>query len=510
MEFNLLKLFIFFFSFNYFIYCINFNKNSGKLILYIGNNLYKSYNISIHPILNYPFLLKYNFTVYQFNKNIFSDKNNIISNIGIGKTKNNNKNFFLYFLDDEESIINLILNKSIDSILSNNYLIISSYNISKAVVETLSYQIFYINKLDYISINTTIYQNISNLSIKLFYDNTDNLIPYKYIYYSKIIPFFSISILLLLNRIIFNRNKYYNLCFNSSILRLIYSFLYVCLISEKLKYNKVKYEYISGLSIDSLIDSLNNFVNDIYFSFIITCMIFIIKSEVNIINFFNLEERIIKVYFFIFLLISTINIPNYLFNQKTFIIFSKIDFLNLKLFLFEIFKTIILIYLIKKQINTISIILSIYSIYHLVNGFKILIIKKMFLRLIKSLFVIFLIFNQMIDNIIFRKYKSNTYYWSIIEKCTIENYTSIYLVIFWILLNINEDSNPLLHFYLNKVNNDSKKLQYYNFKIKNEITNNNYQEIKSNIKNGPIIILHPFINKINNNSFEKLNLGIIK
>ena len=189
------------------IYCINDNNLKGKLILNINKHLHKSYSISLHPVLNYKYLLKYNYTLYQRDKNVFANKNNDY--------------FSLHFLDNEDSIINLLLNKSTDSLLSSNYLIITHKNISKTVVESLSYQLFYINEYNYNAIYRYLNENILNLSISLLYDNTDSLIPYKYIYFSKCLPFLSTLFLLLINKIIFRRNKYYNLCLNSSILRII-------------------------------------------------------------------------------------------------------------------------------------------------------------------------------------------------------------------------------------------------------------------------------------------------
>jgi hypothetical protein len=293
---------------------------------------------------------------------------------------------------------------------------------------------------------------------------------------------------------------------------LIYSFIYFYLIYEKLNYNKVKYEYISGLSVDSLIDSLNNFVNDIYLSFVITSIIFIISNETNIINFFNSDERKIKIYFFIFLLLSIINIPNYLFNQNETTL--KLNLLYTKLLLFDIFKTFILINLVKKHKNIISIILYFYSTLHLVNGYRILIIKQIFLKLIKIFSLIVLVLSILIDNIIFKEYKNNEYYWKIIEKCTTENYSSIYLFIFWILLNVSEENNPLIELYYNKVNNNKNMSKYLKFNLKNEITYDSYQKNKNNIdksilNHAPIIILHPLMKTIDNNNFEKISLGMV-
>jgi len=493
-----ISLIFFFIILNNLIYCIDFNKSKGKLILNINKYLHKSYDIFLHPVLNYKYLLKYNYTLYKRDKNAFVNKNNDY--------------FSLHFLDNEDSIINLLLNISTDSLLSSNYLIITHKNISKTVVESLSYQMFYINEHIYIDINRYLNKNNFNLSINLLYDNTDNLIPYKYIYLSKYVPFLSTLFLLLINKIIFSRNKYYNLCFNSSILRLIYSFIYFCLTYEKLTYNKIKYEYISGLSVDSLIDSLNNFVNDIYLSFVITSIIFIINNETNIINFFNSDERKIKIYFFIFLFLSIINIPNYLFNQNE--VTLKLNLLYIKLFLFDIFKTFILISLIKKHTNIISIILHFYSTLHLVNGYRILIIKQIFLKLIKIFSLIILVLSVLLDNIIFKEYKNNEYYWRIIEKCTTENYSSIYLFIFWILLNISEESNPLIDLYYNKINNIKNMSKYLKFDINNEITFDYYQKFKNNIdksilNNTPFIILHPLMKTIDNNNFENITLGMI-
>jgi len=254
---------------------------------------------------------------------------------------------------------------------------------------------------------------------------------------------------------------------------------------------------MSGASIDYLINFLNIFINDIYLSFILTSTIFTINNNKSIIHFFNLEERKIKIYFFIFLLMSIINVPNYLFYQKRMIILFRIDFLKLKLILFDILKTIIFIYLINKQIKIISKIIYIYSIYHLINNINCLKIKTIFLKIIKFIFFIILFFNIIIDNITFRKFKNNMFYWNIISKCIIENYNSFLIFLFWIILNISEENNPIFIRYIN-MNNNEQKCNSFKFNINNEITNENFHKIKKDINSSkyPIIIFNLILKKL--------------
>ena len=166
--FNTLLFFIAYF--NHYIFCFDNNNYYGTIIILDNKNNCKSYNITLHPLLNYPYLLKYNLSLFKFNNNTFINKIN-------------NEEFFMYFLDDEESIINLILNKTLDSLLSYNYLIVTSYNNNKNVFESLLYQALYINKDDYMSmmdfINQNDDKNNSNITIHLYYDNYNFLVPKK-------------------------------------------------------------------------------------------------------------------------------------------------------------------------------------------------------------------------------------------------------------------------------------------------------------------------------------------
>ena len=514
MDIKYIQYILFFLlAFNYPIICKYNNNYYGKIILNKNNIKYKSFNISLHPIINYPYLLKFNFTLFLFKEYNFMVNNNAYSKM---ENKNNNNNFILYFLDNEESIINLVLNKSIDSLLSFDYIIITSYNLSKNVAESLIYQIFYINKFGYKSIieflnNNYLNNNYSNISINLHYDNINYLIPIIFVFFSKYIPLFSILIILLINKIFFKRNIYYNLCFNSSFIRIICSFIYILIILEKLKYNKIKYEYLASASVDFLIEYLNNFINDTYLSFILTSVIFILNNELKIIYFFNSEDRKIKIYFIFFILLSLINIPNYLNFKNKLIAFYIFDVLKIKMYLFEIFKTFIFIHFIKRQINIISKIIYIYSNYHLVNNINYLLLKRVFLNLIKYAFIIFLFANYILYNIFFRKYKNNEYYFNMILKCIIENYNSFIIFIYWMILNINEDNNPIYLLYLNKINNNNTKKNYLKFNKKNEITYLNYEQLKDkiNIQDTPIIILNTNIKNINNNNFDKINIGLI-
>ena len=486
----------------------------GKLILNKNNTFYNDYNISIHSILNYPYLLKYNFTINFKIQNISIINGNDI-HISLF---NNNKNLDIYFIDKEDSIINLILNKSIDSMLSFNYLIFTSNNVSKTIGESLSYQLFYIDKNDYASINNfiKIYLNDKeNISINILYDNTYSLIPFSFINYSIKIPLYSILLLILINKILFNKNRYFNLCFNSSILRIIFSIIYILTTKEKLKYNKNKFRYLSGLSVDSYIDSMNNLINDIYLSFIFTSMLFIINNEISIIQFFNVSDGKIKIYFGVFLFLSLINIPNYLFNQSLDIALIDIIFLKLKKIIYEILKIFLFLYFIKKQIKIISQVMFYYSLYRITNNFKCLIIKKMFYKNIRFIFLCFNLYNFYLREICFRKYMNNSYYWDLIDKCSLENFNSCIIFMFWILLNISEENNALLLLLSKKRNNENKNYNIYRFEIKNEITNNNYLIIKPNLnitiyKKYPLIVLNPFVEQFNNKNFEKISIGIIE
>ena len=136
--------------------------------------------------------------------------------------------------------------------------------------------------------------------------------------------------------------------------------------------------------------------------------------------------------------------------------------------------------------------------------------KKVFLNIFKYLAIITLLLNYITAKIIFKKFKNHEYYWNMISKCIIENYNSFIIFLFWIILNINEDNNPMLLLFLNK-SNDKGSIKSYNFKKENIITELNYPKLKDkiNILNTPIIILNPFINEINNDNFDKINIGII-
>ena len=186
---------------------ISFGKNDkdylpGKLLLNINNTYKSEFNFSLHEILNYQYLFKFNFsTNFTYDNISIINKNNAHIKITY-----RNKNLDIYFFDDENSIINLILNKSIDSILLFDYLIFSPNNFSKNIGESLSYQLFYINKSSYDSIinflETDYYNNYDSLiSINLFYDNTYKLIPYDFIIFSMKIPFLSIALLILINQL---------------------------------------------------------------------------------------------------------------------------------------------------------------------------------------------------------------------------------------------------------------------------------------------------------------------
>lgn len=495
----------------------NEHYSRGKFILYINNTFNNSFNISIHPILNYHYLLKYNLTIFKHNSNITYINSN---NIQIYLFDNHNKEFNIYFANNEDEIIDLILNKSIDSILTFNYLFFTLDNISKNVGDTLSYQIFYINNITYISIINFIKElyknnNSNKFKINLYYDNTETLIPKEFINFTKKIPLYSIFLLIIINKIFFKKKKYYNLCFNSSILRIIFCIIYILITKEKMKYNKNKFRYLSGLTIDSYIDSMNNLINDIYLSFIFTSILFIINNNKSILNFFNSNDRKIKIYFCVFLFLSLINVPNYLFNQNNNNALIDIVFLRIKKIIYELLKIFLFIYFIKKQVSIISQVLFFYSVYHIQNNLKCLILKKMLYKNIRFIFLSLIFVNIYLGKIHLNKYKYNLYYWEIIDKCLEENINSFIIFIFWFLLNISEKENPILLILFKRRNPQKKNFNVFKFEFKNEITNYNYSKIKPNFNISiynkyPLVILNPYISKINNSNLEEISIGIIE
>jgi hypothetical protein len=290
---------------------------------------------------------------------------------------------------------------------------------------------------------------------------------------------------------------------------------YILITNEKIKYNKNKFKYISGLSIDSYIDSINNLIDDIFLSFLLTSILFIINNETNIIKFFSVSDTKVKIYFCVFLFLSLINIPDYLFNQTNEISFIDIIFLKIKKIIYELLKIFLFIYFINKQINIISKAIFFYSVYHIENNLKFLIIKKLFFKNIRFAFLILIFFNIFLHEITFRKYKNNLYYWDIVSKCLTENINSSIIFAFWFLLNISEENNPLLLLLSKKRNTEIKISNIYKFELKNEITRNNYYENKPDLnisiyKKYPLIILNPFIDKINNSNIENISIGIIE
>ena len=489
----------------------------GKFILYINNTFYNSFNISTHPILNYCYLLKYNLSIKKQNSNISYINSN---NIQINLIDNHNKDFNIYFFSNEDEIIDLILNKSIDSLLTFNYLIFTSNNISKNIGETLSHQIFYINNINYSSIINFIKilyknNNSNKFKINIYYDNIKKLLPKEFINYVKKIPLYSIVLLIVINKIFFNKNKYYNLCFNSSILRIIFCIIHLLIVKEKMKYNKNKFGYLSGLSIDSYIDSMNNLINDIYLSFIFTSILFIINNEKSLLNFFDSSDGKVKFYFGVFLFLSLINIPNYLFSQNDNNALIDIIFLTIKKIIYELLKIFLFIYFIKKQINIISQVLFFYSLYHIQNNLKCLILKKMLYKNIRFIFLFLIFANFYLNKIHFKIYKNNSYYWEIIDKCLEENLNSFIIFFFWFLLNITEEENPILLILFKKRNLQKKNFHIYKFNLKNEITYFNYTNIKSNLNISiynkyPLVVLNPYVTKINNTNFEEISIGIIE
>ena len=139
----------------------------------------------------------------------------------------------------------------------------------------------------------------------------------------------------------------------------------------------------------------------------------------------------------------------------------------------------------------------------------------MFYKNIRFVFLVLLIINIYLNKFRFKKYKNNLYYWEIIDKCLEENLNSCIIFIFWFLLNITEEENPILLILYKKRNIQKKNFNIYKFEFNNEITNYNYSNIKFNFNIAiynryPLVVLNPFITKIKNSNFEKVSIGTIE
>ena len=139
----------------------------------------------------------------------------------------------------------------------------------------------------------------------------------------------------------------------------------------------------------------------------------------------------------------------------------------------------------------------------------------MFYKNIRFVFLVLLIINIYLNKFKFKKYKNNLYYWEIIDKCLEENLNSCILFIFWFLLNITEEENPILLILYKKRNIQKKNFNIYKFEFNNEIKNYNYSNIKFNFNINiynryKLVVLNPFITKIKNSNFEKVSIGTIE
>ena len=141
--------------------------------------------------------------------------------------------------------------------------------------------------------------------------------------------------------------------------------------------------------------------------------------------------------------------------------------------------------------------------------------KKMFYKNIRFVFLIFILYIIYLKDFLFHKYKKNKYYRYIIDKSFSEIINSCIIFMFWILLITSEENNPILLILAKKRNTEIKRYNIYKFEIKNEITNNNYNDNRANInisiyKKYPLVILEPSLEKINDENFDKISIGMIE
>ena len=337
------------------------------------------------------------------------------------------------------------------------------------------------------------------------------MFPSFYTTLSKYIPILSILLLLYLNREFFlkDNNKCYDIYYNSSILRIIFSIVYLFMTNLKLRANiNINYFKIPGSSFNNVTDLINNLANDLYISFLIVCIIYIIYNNYNIRQLFNLNERMKKIYTSLYIFFSIMNLPKYFINNHMNIMLFI--FFKIIIFSFDIFKIILLLYLYKRQISIISKNLSFYFMNRIrYNDLNHLITKKNNLIKIKDILYIFLFLYPIINNIIFIKYKKHIYYWNIIEKYTMENYTSLFIYFFWMALNI-DDNASVLYFNSNNNKNYLKSGTGDEIEVLNDKANVEYNILRSTLKNSHILVLHPYLKRINKENFGIINIGEIE
>ena len=464
------------------------NKIMEDQILFFGVNEYNSFLLKYHIETNYICYLQYlhNFLFKKLIKICNSDIN----------TKDS---INLLLVDDELLIFDYYYNLSISNNQDKFYILYpSSRNLEGKIPQNLKNPIFLLKEKLFQIIKYNIKSN-NNITIKITFDNTSELIPYNYIILSRFFP--TISLFLGLTMIfISKKNLFYKFFILLTLITFLYNIMYVKNLKDSLTYNIDYYENLFRMEniYEVLGNILNGFFQVMFFSFLILLSkgFGILYYSLNIGNAQNIYLLLIITYIFI----STDPIFE-LFSFKIFIFsFREVKRLFVNLY--------ISIYCIR-NINKCKKFLQSYLVYSISfnRNYLFLVMEKLiFFTCLNGIIIMYLIF-YIFSLLIFKKYEKSSYY-LLIQNSNEENIYCFYLdlTIFFFVFDKNkfvgirsiEDLNIIKYWGISKC-----KLN----KIPHPILS-----IKMSIKNNtPLIIINPFnkINKNNENLINNLKLGKI-
>lgn len=354
-------------------------------------------------------------------------------------------------------------------------------------------------------INLDIYQMLKNLlllpsesnqseigsdsiTISILFDNTSSLLPYDYLYFSKFTSLIT-SILLIVIIVISKRKKFYKVIISLSLMKFIYSFLFIFLTNFKLTYINEDYHNVY-ISIENAFEIICRIINIMYLTVLYTTILMVCHGWG--IMYSSLNRNRMKRYYIIFITLYVLISLDCLLDIIHYNFFGFLSISTGKnlvmIFIISLLCFRYLNYNIKTVNNKI-----IYALSYARNYYSMLNNKLFTLKRLRSTLERYLICSIIIL-FLFCDY-NGSYYYKFIKKVNRENIECLFSLLFALIIGTDKERGIDLYDLMSSKNQTKNCGVYkWNGKIDSELKN--APTAKDAHQNKiPIIITNPFLDE---------------
>ena len=344
-----------------------------------------------------------------------------------------------------------------------------------------------------------------NITISIIFDNTSLLLPYDYLYFSKFSSLIT-SILLIVIILISRRKKFYKVIISLSLMKFIYSFLFIYLTNFKLTYINEDYHNVY-VSIENAFEIICGIINIMYLTVLYTTILMVCHGWG--IMYSSLNRNRMKRYYIIFITLYVLISLDCLFDIIHYNFFGFLSITTGKNLVMIFIISLLCFRYLNYNIKTVNYKI-IYALSYARNYYTMLNSKLLTLKRLRSTLERYLICSIIIL-FLFCDY-NGSYYYKFIKKVNRENIECMFSLLFALIIGTDKERGMDLYDLMSG-KNQIKKFGIYkwNGKIDSQVKNEHNTKDAHQDKI-PIIVSNPFFDENNGNKkdfIKQIKIGFV-